>query len=150
MVFHWSLSKGKSPQICRTLHSIRAILNNVVIWIVSTCSPTSKSTRPSNNPLVTVPRAPITIGIIVTFMFHSFLNSLVRSRNLSFFSHSISFIWWSAGTAKLIILQIPFFIIIIIIRSGLLAEIKWSMCMWKSHRSLCILFYSLESFSHQY
>ena len=43
-----------------------------VVWIVSTRLPTSKSSRPFNNPLVTVPNAPITIGTIVTFMFHSF------------------------------------------------------------------------------
>ena len=33
-------------------------------------------------------KAPITIGTIVIFMFHSFFNSLARSRYLSFFSHS--------------------------------------------------------------
>ena len=43
-----------------------------VVLMISTRSPTSKSSRPFNNPLVTVPKAPITIGIIVTFMFHSF------------------------------------------------------------------------------
>ena len=39
--------------------------------MVSTRLPTSKSSRHFNNPLVTVPKAPITIGIIVTFIFHS-------------------------------------------------------------------------------
>ena len=34
--------------------------------------PTSKSSSPWNNPLVTVQKAPIKMGIIVTFMFHSF------------------------------------------------------------------------------
>ena len=72
-------------------------------------------------------------------MFHSFFNSLARSRYLSFFSHSFSFILWSAGTAKSTILQVLFFLLIII-RSGLLAEIRWSVCMSKSHRSLCVLF----------
>ena len=38
----------------------------------STRPPTSKSSSPFSNPLVTVPNAPITIGIIVTSMFHSF------------------------------------------------------------------------------
>ena len=60
-----------------------------------------------------VPKAPITIGTIVTFMFHSFFNSLARSRYLSFFSHSFNFILWSAGTAKSTILQIIIIIIII-------------------------------------
>ena len=72
MVFHWRRSDSKSPQVSRTLLSILAVFNNAVVWMVSTRSPTSKSSRPFNNPLVTVPKAPTTIGIIVTFMFHSF------------------------------------------------------------------------------
>ena len=35
-------------------------------------SPTSKSSTPFINSLVIVTKVPITIGIIVTFMFHSF------------------------------------------------------------------------------
>ena len=38
-------------------------------------------------------------------MFHSFFNSLARSRYLSLFSHSFSFILWSARTAKSTIFQ---------------------------------------------
>ena len=72
MVFHWSLSDNKSPQVSWTLLSILAILNNAVVWMVSTHPPISKSSSPFNNPLITVAKAPITIGIIVTFMFHSF------------------------------------------------------------------------------
>ena len=197
MVFHWSLSDSKYPQVSRTLLRILAVLNNVVVWMVSTRPPTTKSScpfsnplvtvpnapitigiificmfqffqfpskvevllllllllefftsvfadgfslefewqqycpqqycrldslhpsanfqfaRPFNNPLVTVPNAPITIGTIVTFMFHSFFNSLARSRYLSFFSLSFRFIPWSAGTAKWTILQILFLLLII-------------------------------------
>ena len=109
MVFHWSLSDSKSPQVSRTLLSILAVLNNSVIWMVSTCPPTSTSSRPFNNSLVTVPKGPITIGIIVTFMFHSLFNSLARLTYLSFFSHSFGFILWSAVTAKTTILHILFF-----------------------------------------
>ena len=68
MVFHWSLSDSKSTQVSRNLLSILAVLNNAVVWMVSTRPPTSKSSSPFNNPLVTIPKAPITIGIIVTFM----------------------------------------------------------------------------------
>ena len=123
MVFHWSLSDSKSPQVSRTHLGILAVLSTAVVWIVSTRPPTSKSSRPFNNPLVIVPNAPITIGTIFPFMFHSFFNSLARSRYLSFFSHSFRFILWSAGTAKSTILQI-FFFFLIIIRSGLLAGIR--------------------------
>ena len=140
MVFHWNLSDSKSPQVSRTLLSILAVFNKAVVWMVSTRPPTSKSSRLFSNPLVTVPNAPITIGTIVTFLFHSFFNPLARSRYLSFFSHSFSLILWSAGTAKLTIFQILFFGGMIIIRSGLLAEIRWSKCMLKSHRSLCVSF----------
>ena len=133
MVFHWSLSDSKSPQVSRTRLSSLAVLSNAVVWIVSTRLLTSKSSRPFNNPLVTVPNAPITIGAIVTFMFHSFFNSLARSRYLSFFSLSFRFILWSAGTAKSTILQI-LFLLLIIMRSGLLAGIvfHWSLSDSKS------------------
>ena len=76
MVFHCSLSDSKS-QIIRTLLSIQADLNNTVVWIVSTCPLISKSSYPLTNPSVTVLGAPITIGITVTFMFHSFFSSLI-------------------------------------------------------------------------
>ena len=72
MVFHWSLSDSKFPQVSRTLLSILAVHNYSVVLIVSTRRSTSKSSSPLNNPLVTVLNAPITIGIFVTFMFHSF------------------------------------------------------------------------------
>ena len=71
MVFHWSLSDSKS-QVSWTLLSILAVLNNAVVWMVSTRPPTAKSSCPFNTLLVTVPKAPITIGIIVTFIFHIF------------------------------------------------------------------------------
>ena len=77
--FHWSLSDSKTPQISRIPLGILAVFNNDVVWMVSTRPPTSKSSRPFNNPSVTVPKAPITIGTIVTFMFHCFFNSLARS-----------------------------------------------------------------------
>ncbi len=88
MVFHWSLSDSKSPQVSRTRLRLLAVLSNAVVWIVSTRPPTSKSSRPFSNTLVIVPNAPITIGTIVTFLFNSFFNSLAMSSYLSFFSLS--------------------------------------------------------------
>ena len=139
MVFHWSLSCSKYPQVSRTLLSILAVLNNAVVWIVSTRPPTSKSSSPFNNPLFTVPKASIRIGIIVIFMFHSFFffNSRKRSRYLSSFSHSFSFILWSAGTANSTILQILFFCCC------------WLLCDWcfssVSPHSLHLLFWYVLS-----
>ena len=65
-------------------------------------------------------------------MFHSFFNSLARSRYLSFFSNSFSFI--------LCVFFLLLLLVLIIIRTGRLAEIRWSVCMSKSHRSLCVSF----------
>ena len=135
MVFHWSLSDSKSPQVSRTRLRNLAFLSNALVWIVPTRPLTSKSSRPFNNPLVIVPKPPITIGTIVTFMFHSFFNSLSRSMYLSFFSHSFRCIQWSAMTAKSTVLQMLYLFLF-----GLLAEIWWSVCMLKSHRSLCVSF----------
>ena len=121
MVFHWSSSDSKSHQVSRTLLRILVVLNNVVVWMVSTRPPTSKSSSSFSNPLVTVPKAPVTIGIIVTRMFHSlfFFNSLARSWDLSFFSCSFSFILWSAGTAKTtIVIIIPFLSFIFVFSSS--------------------------------
>ena len=81
MVFHWNFSDRKSPQISRTLLSILAVLNNIVVWMVSTRPPTSKSSTLFSNPLVTVPNAPITIGIIVTCIFHSFFSIPLQARD---------------------------------------------------------------------
>ena len=86
MVFHRNLSDNKCPQVSRTLLSILTDLNNAVVWTVSTHPLISKSSSPLIHPSVTVTRAPITIGINVTFMFHSFINFLTRFWYLSFFS----------------------------------------------------------------
>ena len=49
--FEWQ----QVPQVSRTILSILAVLNNAVVWMVSTRLPTFKSSSSFNNPLVTVP-----------------------------------------------------------------------------------------------
>ena len=141
MVFLWSMSDSKLPQISRSLLSILADLNNAVFGMLSTHVLISVSSNPTINPLATLPRAPIRIGITVTFMFHSFFNSLARSKYLSFFSLSFNFTLWSAGTAKSTIL----FFLLIITWSGRQAEIRWSVCVSKSQRILCVSFSGTDS-----
>ena len=118
MVSHGSLSDSKCPQVSRTLLSILADLCYAVVWMVSTRPLITKSSSPWISPLVS--RAPITIGITVTFMFHSFYNSLARSRY--YFSRFLSILL--CGEPKQ---QSPsfskFFFLLIITRSGRLAEI---------------------------
>ena len=106
--------------------------------MVSTRPFISKSSCPFINPLVIVPRAPITISINVTFMFHSFFSTLARSRYLSLFLFSFNFTLWSARTVKSTILQVLFFLLIII-RSSCLVEIKWSVWMSKSQSIIIII-----------
>ena len=131
--FHWSLSDSKSSRISRILLSIPANLNSGVVWMVSTLPVIFKSSTHFNNLSVTVPRVPIIIGIIVTFMFHNFFSSLARSMYLSFLL-SFNFTLWSTGTAKKVCMFSIFFLLIII-RFGHLVEIRWSVCMLKSHWS---------------
>ena len=64
MVSYWCLSDSKYPQVSRTLLGILADLHNAVVWMVSTRPLISKFASPCIKHLVTVPRAPITIGRI--------------------------------------------------------------------------------------
>ena len=109
MVFHWRLSDSKSPQVSRTLLSILAVFSNAIAWMTFTWPPTSKSSRLFNNPLVTVPKTPITTGIIVTFMFHCFfqysskvkiLISLFRFFQFYFVVWRDSVMFWPFDPAK--------------------------------------------------
>ena len=84
-------------------------LNNAVVWMVSTRPLIFNSSSPFINLLAAVPSAPITIGIIVTFIFHCFLDSGARSRYFSFFSLSFNFSLCSAEIAKCTILLLLFF-----------------------------------------
>ena len=83
-IFHTSVA-----QISRTLLSIQLNINNVVVWMVSTCPLISKF--PVSILLVTVQSAPITMGNTVTFMLHRFFSSFAMSRHLSHFSLSFCF-----------------------------------------------------------
>ena len=125
MVFHWRMSDSKSPQVSRTLLCILSVFNNAVVWMVSTRPPISKSSRPFNNPLVTVPKAPITIGIIVTFMFHSFFQFSSKVEVLISLFTLFQFYSVVSRDSKVDnFADFLFFFLLIIIRSGRLAEIR--------------------------
>ena len=67
----WSLRDSKFPQVSKTRLNIRANLYSTVVWMASNVC-ISYPASPCSNSLVTLPRAPITLGITVTFMFNSF------------------------------------------------------------------------------
>ena len=110
--------------------------------MVSTRLPTSKSSNPFNNPLVTVPKSPITIGIIVTCMFHSFFQFPIKVEVLILLFTFFQVYTVVSRDSKVYNFAncLFFFFFFIIIRSGLLAEIRWSVCMSKSHWSLHVSF----------
>ena len=93
----------------RTLFSILTNLINAIVWMVSTQIVISKSSSSCTNSLVTVPKAPVPIGITITFMFHSFFNSRARLSYLAFFLLSFKFSLWLAGMVKSTIWQVLFF-----------------------------------------
>ena len=101
MVFHWSLSDSKSPQVSRTLLSILTDSNNAILWMVLIHPPNSNSFNSLSWFLEIVLSMPITLGITITLMFQSFLSSLASSKYLSLFLLSfIFFTLWSTGMAK--------------------------------------------------
>ena len=67
----WSLSDCMSPQVFMIL---LVDLHNAVVLIFSTRSLISKWSSSFTIPSVTVQRAPITVGIKVTFTFHIFFS----------------------------------------------------------------------------
>ena len=130
MVFSWSYGDCKSPQVSRTFLSILAVLNNVAVLMFSTPPPTSKSPSPFNNPLVTLPQAPITTDVIVNFMFHIlFFNSLPRS------FHILSVLFCGQPEKQSPQFSKFFLFLLIILMVGLL-----TVCMSKSHWSLRVSF----------
>ena len=134
---------SKTPQIARTLLSIQVDISNAAVLMVSTCRLICKSSSPFSYLLKIVPSAPITIGITVTFKFHSFFSSLVRSRYLSIFSSS--WIWTLLAFSKFTLQQVFFLFLLTVTRSGRLVEIKWSVCISILLRNLCVSFSSTDS-----
>ena len=137
MVFHWSLSDSKSSQVSRTRLRILALLSYAVVWIVSTRPPTSKSSRHFNNPLDIVPNAPITIGTIVTFMFHNFFQSSSKVEVLIPLFTFLQIYSVVRRDSKVYNFADYVLFLLIIVRSSLLVGIRWSVCMLKSHSFSC-------------
>ena len=89
MVFHWSLSNSKSPQVSRTLLSILADLSNAVVLMVLCFSPISRSFNFLSKPL----------GSVLMHHFQLLSPSLSCSTALSVFYMFViffilSFHWW--------------------------------------------------------
>ena len=121
MVSHWCLRDNKSPKVSQTLLSILVNLGNAIVWMVSTHPLISMTSSSCTDPLVTVPRAPITTGITTTFMFQSFFQSPDTYLSFSFLSILLCALLGlqSSQFGKFVF----FFFLLTIIRSVNLAEI---------------------------
>ena len=139
MVFYWSLSESKSPQISRTPLSIQ-----VVVSMVSVLPLISSLPNLFSRYLGTVPKVSCTTGFTLTFMFHNFFSSLPRSRYLQGFFFYFLFTLWSTGMEKSIRWQVLFFLLVKI-RSGFLVWIRWSVCISKSQSMLYLSFSRTDS-----
>ena len=74
-------------------------------------------------------------------MFHSFFSILLQGRGTyPFYILSVLFCGQLGQQSQQFCKFSFFFLLSIIIRFGLLAEIRWSVCISKSHRSLCVSF----------
>ena len=124
MVFHW---RFEWQQVSSSLQDSSQYSGRFSIMLLfgwsPTRSPTSKSFRTFNNSLLTVPKAPITVGIIVTLMFHSFFNSLARSRRLLSLFTFFQFYSVVSRDSKINNFA-DFLFLLIIMRSGLLAKVQ--------------------------
>ena len=119
---------------------ILANLNKAVFRIVSTPPLISKSSSSSTNPLLTVPSAPITVGITVTFMFHCFCFQSSNKFKVLMSLFAVSLFLWSAWTAKAPFRWILFYFLFTITRPGRLFEIRWFGCISNSKRIFCVSF----------
>ena len=103
-----------------------------------------------------------TIGITVTFIFHSFFSSLAKSKYMSLFLLSLNFTLWSAKMTKFTIRQILFsflffllifffffffffFFLLIVTWFGVLDGIGWSVSISKPQIILCVSFSRTDS-----
>ena len=114
---------------------ILAVPRRVDFWINSILVVTPISFRYCSSLSVTVPRAPITIGMTLVDTFQIFLISLARSWYFMIFSCSLFRMFTSAGmaTSKMIV---SFEFLSTITMPGLLACISISVCVVKSHNTL--------------
>ena len=100
LVFPWSLSDITSSQISKTRLSILVDVNNAVIWMFFSLPLPFDCSNPVSNRWGNVSSTPITLAMAITLMFHSFFNSLLRSKYFFMFLLSFIFTVWFAGTAK--------------------------------------------------
>ena len=120
------------PQVSRTLLGILADFNDAIFWLIYLRSPISNSSNSLSKPLGIVPRALITIGITVTFIFHYFFSYQARSNYLSFFLFSLT-----TRTTKSTIRQVVlhFFVVVVVVVYYLVKS--YVICLYLKISEIC-------------
>ena len=104
----------------------------------------SNSFIPGTNPLVTVPRAPITIGSSATFMLNScffFYSVVSQGRGIYLSFRFLSILLYGQPEQQSLQFDKFSFFLLTITRSGRLAYIQWSVYISKSQKSLLLSFF---------
>ena len=139
--FFFSLNLS-GQQVSRTLLSILADFNSIVVSMILILLLISNCSWLLSRPLGTTPKAPTIIDITIAFMFHSFFSSLVRFKYFSRFSFSslYTLVSWNSTIHKMISS-----FLFVNTRFSLLARILLSVCISECQRILCISFYRTDS-----
>ena len=131
------LGDSMSPQVSKTF---LVNLNNAVVWMVSSRPLISKSSTvpvPILWWLYQLWQLQLVSPSLMFYIF--FFLFFARSRYLSFLSLSFGFTLRSARTVKSTVRQV-LFVLMTISRSNRLAEIRWSVSISESQKSLCVSF----------
>ena len=132
-------------QVSRTPLNILGYLNDSVVRTVCTCPFISKYSSLFTKTLVTVRRAPTTIVIIVTFMFNCFFQF---PRKVDVFILLFAFFqFYSVASRNSKVHNSPnsLFLLLIMIKSCRLVEIRWSVRTSKFRGSFCVSFSRTDS-----
>ena len=129
MVFNLSLTFSKSLRLSRTLLSILDNLNISLVWMVLILPLISSSSSLRSKLLGPFQLQLVSPSTSCSIFFYS------RARSKYFFAQ----VRQNVKIYKFVFFY-SFFYFLIISRSGRLAEIKWSVCIWKSQKILCLSF----------
>ena len=121
------------------LLSVLADFNNAVVWMVSSRPLILKPSSPRTKSLLTVPSAPFTLGITVTFTFPNFFQFPSNVEVLIFFFAFFQFYNVMSRDSKVRNSASSLFLLTIM-RFNHLAGIRWSVCILKSQGSLFVSF----------
>ena len=109
MVFHWSLSDSKSPQVSRTLLSILTDLNNDICKLDGFCLSYFQVLQFLYQSFGDCIKSTNYKWYHRNFHVPQFFNSRTKSRSLFFFIVYFSFTLWSVGRVKSTIRQVLLF-----------------------------------------